>query len=462
MLKLAVLCLLALFTVVPGAFEVDSSSGLAGVSSQTDKKAAILTPQEVFKRVSPSVFIVEALNSRGEIIAFGSGVAVGSGQIVTNKHVVDEGIRLRIRRGPSEWFATVTHAAADYDLCRLQVEGLKVTGLPVRESSTLEIGERVYAIGAPKGLELTFSEGIISALRDFPNGRVIQTSAPISSGSSGGGLFDSQGRLIGITTATLLEGQNLNFAVPGEWILALEKNPVSTGQKRQGEGVAYEAMRWALRGQDYIMEGRYERAVHALREAVRLKPDLARVGWHNLGVAYLSLGQHRQALEALQEAIRVEPNVGHTWYNVAICHQRLHNHEKAIEAYREAIRLQPDLAVAWHGLGLVYGQLRTPASTVGIQKEIEAYLEAIRLKPEFPEAWHDLGFVYMELGQNPRAIEALREAIRLKPDWTRAWYSLGVVYRLDGNRAMVMEVYQKLKLLDGDEANDFFNKFVRP
>jgi hypothetical protein len=83
------------------------------------------------------------------------------------------------------------------------------------------VGERVYAIGAPEGLELTLSEGLVSGLRSRGNFRVIQTTAPVSHGSSGGGLFDSQGKLVGITTFSFHEGQNLNFAIPTEWILAL-------------------------------------------------------------------------------------------------------------------------------------------------------------------------------------------------------------------------------------------------
>jgi len=92
-----------------------------------------------------------------------------------------------------------------------------------RASSSLAVGERVYAIGAPEGLELTLSEGVISGLRDFDGAHVIQTSAPVSPGSSGGGLFDAHGHLIGITTFSMKEGQNLNFALPTEWVDALVK-----------------------------------------------------------------------------------------------------------------------------------------------------------------------------------------------------------------------------------------------
>ena len=90
-----------------------------------------------------------------------------------------------------------------------------------RSSSSLAVGERVYAIGAPEGLELTLSEGVISGLRESGGGCVIQTSAAISPGSSVGGLSDTEGRLIGITTFSLKEGQNLNFALPTEWVQTL-------------------------------------------------------------------------------------------------------------------------------------------------------------------------------------------------------------------------------------------------
>jgi len=78
----------------------------------------------------------------------------------------------------------------------------------------LKVGQRVYAIGAPEDLELTLSEGLISSLRPHEGSEYIQTSAAISLGSSGGGLFDDQGQLIGITTFYHAEGQNLNFALP--------------------------------------------------------------------------------------------------------------------------------------------------------------------------------------------------------------------------------------------------------
>jgi S1-C subfamily serine protease len=93
---------------------------------------------------------------------------------------------------------------------------------------TLKTGQKVYAIGAPQGLDLTISDGIVSALRMLPQGKVIQTTAPISPGSSGGGLFDAYGKLVGIMTFQHRTGQNLNFAVPADWIPAMRGRSAAT------------------------------------------------------------------------------------------------------------------------------------------------------------------------------------------------------------------------------------------
>jgi S1-C subfamily serine protease len=90
---------------------------------------------------------------------------------------------------------------------------------PVKQIRTydgLKVGEQVFTIGSPSGLESTLGQGIISGLRRDGVRRLVQTTAPISPGSSGGGLFDRSGNLIGITTFTLRDSQGLNFAIAAE------------------------------------------------------------------------------------------------------------------------------------------------------------------------------------------------------------------------------------------------------
>ena len=101
---------------------------------------------------------------------------------------------------------------------------VQATSGPLATTSAVQVGHAVYAIGNPKGLDLTLSAGLVSSLRRNPTGQLvlIQTPAAISGGSSGG-LFDDSGRLIGLTTIGSVgaDTQNLNFAVPSEWIAEL-------------------------------------------------------------------------------------------------------------------------------------------------------------------------------------------------------------------------------------------------
>lgn len=179
------------------------------------------SPQELSARLSPSVLAVQILDTNNSVIGIGSGVVVAPNEVVTNRHVIDSGRIWRLKQGDKTWRASVTWVDPDHDLGLLRAEGLIVPAVSLRVSPTIAVGERVYAIGTPEGLELTLSEGIVSGLREYEDDYIIQTSTPISPGSSGGDLFDEEGRLAGITSFGLVEGQNLNFALPAGWVQAL-------------------------------------------------------------------------------------------------------------------------------------------------------------------------------------------------------------------------------------------------
>ena len=102
--------------------------------------------------------------------------------------------------------------------------------LNLGQNAGLKVGDPVYAVGAPQGLELSLSDGIVAQLRGEPS-PLIQTTAAISAGSSGGGLFDKEGLLVGLTTFYLEGGQSLNFAMPVEWICEVKpgRKPVAEG-----------------------------------------------------------------------------------------------------------------------------------------------------------------------------------------------------------------------------------------
>ena len=151
----------------------------------------------------------------------GSGVLVDpSGVIVTNLHVVRGDLTATVTLANHDAYDDVEVVAVDArkDLVLLKVKAFKAASIILGDSDDLAVGNAVYAIGTPQGLELTMTEGIVSSLRDSGDGYgVIQTSAAISPGSSGGGLFNDRGELVGITSYRM-KGESLNFAVPVNYL----------------------------------------------------------------------------------------------------------------------------------------------------------------------------------------------------------------------------------------------------
>lgn len=176
------------------------------------RRHAETEPEYLFARLAPSVLMVRVDTSLGG--GQGSGVVVAPDLVATNAHVIEGATSVRVRSGDRDWPAVVIRSDSR-DIAILRVAGLNRPVPRRRRVASLAVGERVYSLGSPDGLELTFADGLVSRLG---NG-LIQTSAPISSGSSGGGLFDSRGRLVGITTWARVGSrevvrQNLNFALP--------------------------------------------------------------------------------------------------------------------------------------------------------------------------------------------------------------------------------------------------------
>jgi hypothetical protein len=179
------------------------------------------TASDVFEQVSPSVVVVVTYVASGKPIEQGSGVALPGGNVATNCHVLKDGLLYRVRYLGKDYPAQAKRRDLERDVCELSVPGLNAPPVTFGDSETARIGATVFAVGAPEGLELTLSGGIVSGFRNVDGRRYIQTTAAISPGSSGGGLFDEQGRLLGLTTFYMTKGQQLNFALPVEWITSL-------------------------------------------------------------------------------------------------------------------------------------------------------------------------------------------------------------------------------------------------
>ena len=147
----------------------------------------------------------------------GSGFIVAAdGTILTNHHVVEDASSILVTLESGEVYrrAFVISADASRDIALLRIEGAELPYLALANSNDVRVGERVLLVGAPRGLDFTISDGLVSAVRVVNGSRVIQTTAAASSGSSGGPLLNASGEVIGIMTFSRIDGQNLNFAIP--------------------------------------------------------------------------------------------------------------------------------------------------------------------------------------------------------------------------------------------------------
>lgn len=192
---------------------------------------AVLTAEQIYALCAPSVFYIEVYNAQGTAIGFGSGVFISAdGMAVTNYHVIEGAYSAKVTatNGKTYDVAGVYGYSEANDIARIKVNGSGFTPMTIGDSHNVKTGASIFAIGNPKGLESTISTGIIStASRTVEGTTYIQISAPISSGSSGGALIDAQGRLIGITTATIVDSQNLNLAVPIHQLESLGSSSVT-------------------------------------------------------------------------------------------------------------------------------------------------------------------------------------------------------------------------------------------
>jgi S1-C subfamily serine protease len=188
---------------------------------------AQLTLPQIVQRAGPAVVSLKTYDARGRELSLGSGFILRDGRIVTNAHVVQGAARAEVFDAEGRLLGTASHAEAlsgAVDIAVLpRLTAPRATVSLAREAPP--VGEEVVAIGAPEGLTNTVSNGIVSAYREVEGQRVMQITAPLSHGSSGGPVLNRRGEVVGVSVAILGEGQNLNFAVPLEDVQAVVGSP---------------------------------------------------------------------------------------------------------------------------------------------------------------------------------------------------------------------------------------------
>ena len=189
------------------------------LSFTSHREAFALDVKKLFKASKDSVVLIISFDHNLEALGYGSGFFVGKGNtIITNYHVIKGGkyFAIKLNGGKIGKVNSILRYDKKHDLALLG-SSYKGNPLPLA-AERADVGEDIIAIGNPQGLVGTLSKGLVSGIREDTKSYYYQITAPISPGSSGGPIINKHGQVIGVSTAYLEEGQNLNFAVPSLYI----------------------------------------------------------------------------------------------------------------------------------------------------------------------------------------------------------------------------------------------------
>ncbi len=213
------------FEALTAAARLDSGVARAGVLHGLARPSTLSYDAEgVFAKASPAIFYIQLQDKYAydeEDYYSGSGFFITSdGVAVTNYHVIEDMYTAFVRTSDGKEYPVerVLGYSEELDIAVIKVKGSSLPTLNLGDSHALRAAQRIYCIGSPLGFENTISEGLVSSpVRRYPQAddrELVQVSAAISNGSSGGAVLNSHGDVVGITTMSATFGQNLNFAVP--------------------------------------------------------------------------------------------------------------------------------------------------------------------------------------------------------------------------------------------------------
>jgi S1-C subfamily serine protease len=194
--------------------------------------AQSLDATEITKKIAPAVVLIKGTTGTGE--ALGTGFIISSdGKIATNLHVISELQQAGVQLASGEKFDSFTVIAFDQrkDIAIIKIPGFDLPTLALGNSNNIQVGEPVLVLGSPLGLQGSVTTGIISAVRDDPSGggfKVLQTDASANPGNSGGPLVNRQGQVVGIVTFKIRGTENLNFAIPVNYLHGLMDTAASS------------------------------------------------------------------------------------------------------------------------------------------------------------------------------------------------------------------------------------------
>jgi tetratricopeptide (TPR) repeat protein len=458
-------------------------------------------------KIQPAIVTIQTYDQNQEHLGLGTGFFITINTLITNYHVL---------RGAHQ-AEVITHDGMKYPIIRVMAENEKMDLVKIlvdiprdyRKSishvnlskSLPSIAENIIVIGSPFGLEQTVSEGIISSVRLVPKiGTLLQISAPISSGSSGSPVLNMKGEVVGIVSFFLLEGQNLNFAIPTEYISNLEPMgtlktipewseqetcrlyihtepegaririlnikpkffqgiPLEPGQYHIE--VSYDGYKTKMiwiqikPEEDENLRISLESSAHPLSEG-QITTDSSH--FFTKGINHEFMEEYEKAIEAYKECVRIDPDNRLCHMSMGQSYIKIKHYREASDVFKECIRIDPDTPSFHYYLGQSYFYLDLPRQAIEECKQaIELFHSDNYISFDDDETLHItyntyilLGDSYVQLNHFTEAIEAFKKATEINPDCADAYANLAIVYGTFGRHYEAIEACKKVLRMQPD------------
>jgi tetratricopeptide (TPR) repeat protein len=339
-----------------------------------------LPADQIYDNVNNSVVVVMAYDKKDNMYQ-GSGIVISSsGYIATNYHVCSDADKIEIKHFTQQIKnPEIVYKDESKDILILKVNENLFTPINIGTSANLKQGQRIYAIGSPEGYENSISEGIISGFRIENNASLIQMTAPITDGSSGGAVVNSKGELIGMSVSGQHDG-NIYFAIPVEDILKL-LSPFNNIAENNESDI------YLQKGKDANKQKDYESAV--LYFSKYLEKNLNDFdAYYSRGFANFKLKKYKSAIGDFTKALEFNGEKFETYFYRGNSYYALKDFSNAYNDYTEAINIAPQYPELYYNRGYSNFKMKKYESAAADWNKAVEYNEdySVELKPLIDEA----------------------------------------------------------------------------
>lgn len=402
---------------------------------------------ELLKGIRPAVVTVAVYDSTGAGAGIGSGFFIDRNRVITNHHVMVAAYRAEVKTAAGGTYPILGVVAADSasDLILLDVDPLPDV-VPLQLWPHLPaVGERIIVVGSPLGLEQTVSDGIVSSLRaEAGSDTLIQITAPFSPGSSGSPVVNAAGLVVGVATRQVTRGQNLNFAVPAQAIVALTHEvptPLHEWSARFRETLPVAGLdsEFAAMGGEVdtlMAAGKYREALEHLMKMTERYSDHPYI-LSNIGSCQAHLGEWESSIFVNERALEMTPHDTTVLFNLGTANAMLGRWAEAFDFFMRTLQVTPEdvevlSGLAWAQVGLGH-----------LQEAMETCRRAIRLDPRAAEPRRHLAQAHLNLGQFDEAMAEARRATQLDPADPHPWQIIGLAFSYQERYEESIEPYRE-------------------